>query len=200
MPAKQGKSPKVRRAGQSRRVVADAKPVHRTGGRKPQPQMITSPTRVQAICKKVQAEASEFLKLRSIEETVAMQIQIDFWSGTSDLEPSKELVGDDLKNARDAFFWGCTLVPDSAAAWVGPRLAVRGRREPFFETMLKEQAQQKEAARQARSNNRRNHAPRALQNGMSQQLVASGHVASAERVKQTNRERIAAVAAASSKS
>ena len=139
MAAKEGKSPKVRRAGQSRRVVADAKPVHRTGGRKPQPQRITSPTRVQAICKKVQVNASEFLKLRNIEETVAMQIQIDFWSGADDFEPSKELEGSDLENAQNAFFWACSLVSDSAVAFRDDQLAVRGRLESFFASLLAEQ-------------------------------------------------------------
>ena len=120
------------------RVVSPEKykEVNRTGGGKPQAQQITSDKRVMAICNRVQTGASEFLKLRNIEETTDIQYQIDFWSGKSDFEPSAELSDSKLQFAQEAFVYGCRLVPDSASAYIDNRLAVRGRNCSFFAPLM----------------------------------------------------------------
>ena len=130
-----------------------------------------------------------------------MMYFIDFWSGASTFEPQAQLEPETERLVQEAFFYGCSLVPDSAVAYTDDKLAVRGRSLPFF-AQLTEQKAQEEATRreQRRSNNRRSNTPRALQNGMSQQLAASGHAAMVERQKEANRNRLAAIAAASGKS
>lgn len=150
MPAKQGKSPKVRRAGKNRHVVANPKVVHRTGGRKPQPRQITSDDRIKGIRNCVRAGASEFLQFRKIEETAEMQIQIDFWTGQSDLELSRELPPGQLQVAQEAFVHGCILVPDSAFAFVDGKPALPGRGSEFFGHLMAKKEADRAAAMQRR--------------------------------------------------
>lgn len=194
MPAKQKVSPKVKNAGKKRRVVADPKVVNRTGGRKPQPRWITSTSRVQAICKQVQAHASEYLKLRNIEETTDFQYRIDFWSGVDNFEPSDEMSGDKLQLAQEAFVYGCNLVPDSAFAKVDDQLAVRGRNCDFFEPLMAKKEQERTEANQQRKRPSNRNANKQL-SGFAQALVSAGH---AEATRQSVAQRVAAATIKSS--
>ena len=82
MAAKQGSSPKVKNAGKKKRIVADPKPVHRTGGRKPQEQLITSWKRVQGIQNRVFTLTKEMLEARLGEEIrLDVELHLKFLCG-----------------------------------------------------------------------------------------------------------------------
>lgn len=211
MAAKQGSSPKVKNAGKNRRVVANPKPVNRRGGGKPQPQLITSWKRVQSIQNRVFTLTKEMLEARLGEEIrLDVELHLKFLCGMTanpflDEEPllrhpeleqptfadrADELA---LRQLQVSFFNACMMTPDSKfAAHDDGHLIIRGRTHRFFTILLEHKQQQEEQERQRRVNNRRNRNPKALPNGVSRQLVATGHANMVDQQRQRNRSALAA--------
>lgn len=216
MAAKQGSSPKVKNAGKNRRVVANPKVVNRRGGGKPQPQLITSWKRVEGTQKRVLNLTVELLQARLGEGnvTMAMELHIKWLCGMrekpfldeepltrhpeleqpTDADRADELI---LRQMQVAFFNACMLTPDSKfVAHEDGRQAIRGRTQRFFAILLEHKQQQEEQERQRRSAaNRRNRSPRAIPNGVSQQLHATGHAAMVDQQRQQNRSALATTVA-----
>lgn len=215
MAAKQGSSPKVKRAGKNRRVVADPKPVNRRGGGKPPTPEITSWKRVQGTQKRVFDLTIELLQARLGEGnvTMAMELQIKWLCGTREepfldeeplmrhpeLEkPTEQDWADErvLWDLQKSFFGACMATPDSKfAVHDDCRQVIRGRMERFFLVLLEQQQEQEEQERQRRAASRRNRNPRAIPNGMAQQLRTTGHAAMVDQQRQQNRSALAATVA-----
>ncbi len=215
MAAKQGSSPKVKRAGKNRRVVADPKPVNRRGGGKPPTPEITSWKRVQGTQKRVFDLTIELLQARLGEGnvTMAMELQIKWLCGTreepfldeeplmrhpeleqpTDADRADELT---LRQLQIAFFNACMLTPDSEfVVTENGNKAIRGRTQRFFAILLEHKQQQDEENRQRQAANRRNRNPRAIPNGVAQQLRTTGHAAMVDQQRQRNRSALAATVA-----
>lgn len=216
MAAKQGSSPKVKNAGKKRRIVTDPKPINRRGGGKPQPQLITSWKRVQGTQNRVFTLSKELLEACLGEEIrLDVELHLKFLCGLTtepflDEEPllrhpeleqptdndrADELM---LRQLQVAFFNACMMTPDSKfVAHDDGRQVIRGRTHRFFAILLEHKQQQEEQERQRRVANRRNRNPKAIPNGVAQQLQATGHATMVDRQRQNNHQAVATMAKAS---
>lgn len=159
MPAKQGSSPKLKRAGKKHRVVANPKPVNRTGKGKAQPRTITSEARIAYIRMAVRREMAAYLKLRDIElfnEDGVNYLREDYANGLTGLDDDKvqfELVErvlqqeqhlSLLKSLQEAFVFGYKAVPDA------PLVPIPGANLPFFGEMEAKLEQNRSESRRNR--------------------------------------------------